>query len=281
MATESAYSIAILLPTRGRTDSLDRSVISIMNRAVDPDSIQILFAFDTDDTVGQEHFTRSVQPWLDLKGIAYEAVLFEPLGYIRLNEYLNALALRADADWVFFWNDDAIMDTAGWDRVIASHTGEFKILSVHANRDHPYSIFPIVPRAWIDTLGYLSPHQINDCWISQQAYLLDVYERIPVWVTHDRADLTGNNDDETYRNRPMLEGNPSDPRDFHHLRWYMRRMTDCDTLADYMKSQGLDTTWWEQVKAGKQDPWVKLRENDPNDQCKSWHVSYDLGPQAQ
>ena len=166
MASASTYSIAVLLPTRGRTDSLDRSVISIINRAVDISSIQILFAFDDDDTVGQEHFARSVQPWLDLKGVDYEAMLFEPLGYIRLNEYLNALAKKADADWVFFWNDDAIMDTAGWDRIIASHTGEFKILSVHANNDHPYSIFPIVPRAWYDVTHHLSRHQMIDAEVA-------------------------------------------------------------------------------------------------------------------
>lgn len=272
MATQAAYSIAILLPTRGRTDSLDRSVISLINRAVDISRIQILFAFDDDDTVGQEHFAKSVQPWLDQMGVDYEALVFEPLGYVRLNEYLNALVKIADADWIFFWNDDAIMDTAGWDRIIANHTGQFKILSVHANNDHPYSIFPIVPRAWVNTLGYLSPHQLSDSWISQQAYLLDVYERIPVWVTHDRADLTGNNNDATYANRPMLEGNPSDPRDFHNSRWHLRRLIDCDTLAAYMHSQGLDTTWWENVKAGTQDPWVKLRENDPNNQCKSLRV---------
>jgi hypothetical protein len=270
------YNIAILLPTRARTDSLDRSVISLVNRALDPSKIQIFFAFDDDDSVGQEHFTKSVQPWLDLKGIAYEAMVFEPLGYIRLNEYLNAMAPHTNADWMMFWNDDAVMDTTGWDQVISSYTGQFKILSVHTHNDHPYSIFPIVPRAWFDTLGYLCPHQITDCWISQQAFLLDVYERIPVWVTHDRADLTGNNNDEVYKNRVMLEGNPSDPRDFHHLQWHLRRVADCNKLSDYMKSQGLDITWWNNVKAGIQDPWVKLVEHDVNDQCKSWPLVYDV-----
>ena len=63
------------------------------------------------------------------------------------------------------------------------------------------------------------------------------------------------------------------------MRWYLRRMHDCDILAKYMQNQGLDISWWENVKAGKQDPWVKLQENDPNDQCKSWHVRYEVKPQ--
>jgi hypothetical protein len=74
----------------------------------------------------------------------------------------------------------------------------------------------------------------------------------------------------------MLEGNPSDPRDFHHLQWHLRRVADCNKLSDYMKSQGLDITWWNNVKAGIQDPWVKLVEHDVNDQCKSWPLVYDV-----
>ena len=266
------YSIAVLLPTRGRTDALSRSVMSLFNRAIKPNTIQLLLAFDDDDTEGIEHFQQTLEPWLIEKKVNYEAQIFERMGYARLNEYVNALALSSESDWMMFWNDDAMMDTAGWDKIIAGRTGEFKCLSVHTHKDHPYSIFPIVPRAWLDCLGYLSPHQISDAWLSQQSYLLDNFERVPVWVTHDRHDLTGNNNDATYQQRVMYEGNPSDPRDFHHVSWHLRRMHDVDKLAEYMRSQSLDTTWWENVKAGKQDPWIKLQENDVNGQCKQFQL---------
>jgi hypothetical protein len=39
-----------------------------------------------------------------------------------------------------------------------------------------------------------------------------------------------------------------------------------------MKNKGLDTIWWEGVKAGTQDPWVKLQENDINNQCKQFQL---------
>lgn len=267
------YSIAILLPTRGRTGALSRSVMSLINRALKVDQIQLLLGFDEDDTAGIEHFQETLEPWLIEKKVAYEAQVFEPMGYTRLNEYVNALALASDADWLMFWNDDAMMDTAGWDKLIAKHIGEFKCLSVHTHNDHPYSIFPIVPREWLDVMGYLSPHQISDAWLSQQAYLLDNFERIPVYVTHDRHDLTGNNNDETYQNRVMYEGNPGDPRDFHHVTWHLRRMQDCDKLAEYMKSRNIPT-WWDDVKAGNiKDPWTKLQANDTNNQCKQFQIS--------
>jgi hypothetical protein len=55
-------------------------------------------------------------------------------------------------------------------------------------------------------------------------------------------------------------------------------MKECDTLADYMKSQGISTDWWEAVKSRKQDPWVKLKENDVNRQMFqfSMQVNNDL-----
>jgi len=144
---------------------------------------------------------------------------------------------------------------------------------VYTHNEHPYSIFPIVPREWLDHLGYLSPHSLNDAWLSQQAYLLDIFERVPVWVTHDRNDLTGNNNDDTYKNRIMYEGNPSDLKDFHHPSWNLRRMQDTDKLSEYMKAHGMDITWWDNVKAGKQEPWIKLQQNDTNNQCKQFQIS--------
>lgn len=271
MANE--YKIAILLPTRGRTTALSRSVETLISLAKNVDNIQLMLAFDNDDTVGIEHFETTLQPWLDDHHVNYTAMTFEPIGYIRLNEYVNTLAQNSSADWLVFWNDDALMETQDWDQEIINYTGQFKVLAFRTHRDHPYSIFPIVPRTWLDVLGHLSPHQISDGWISQNAYCLDIMERIQVHVTHDRADLTGNNLDQTYKNRPMLEGNPSNPADFHNLTWVKKRMDECETLSAYMKSQNIDTSWWENIKTNKQDPWEKLRLNDVNNQMRQFQIN--------
>ena len=269
------YKIAILLPTRGRSDALEKSVKSLYELADSPESIQLMLGFDDDDAEGVEAFQNLLQPWLNQQNINYTALSFQALGYTRLNEYVNKLALESDSDWLVFWNDDAYMETLGWDTVISSHTNEFKLLAFHTHNDHPYSIFPIVPRAWLDCMGYLSPHQISDAWLSQQAFMLDIWERIPVDVIHDRHDLTGNNGDETFHNRIMFEGNPRNPNDFHHQNWTNRRLAETDKIAQYMKSQGLDITWWNNVKLGTQDPWVKMKANDPNNQT-SQHKVYRI-----
>jgi hypothetical protein len=105
--------------------------------------------------------------------------------------------------------------------------------------------------------------------------MLDIWERIEVDVTHDRHDLTGNNNDATFKGRTAFEGNPSNPVDFHHISNIIKRMQECETLANYMKSQGLNTDWWEAVKARTQDPWVKLKENDINRQMFQFSMSVD------
>lgn len=275
------YKIAVLLPTRGRTDALQRSIMGLINRAVDLKSIKIMFAFDNDDNVGLEYFASTIQPWLKEKKVAFTAMKFEPLGYNRLNEYINTLARNVSADWMFFWNDDAIMESTGWDKEIVKHTGEFKLLAVHTHRDHPYSIFPIVPSEWFKELGYMSPHPLTDAWLSQIAYQLNIWERIEVYVTHDRHDLTGNNNDPTYQQRDMasLEGNPANPQDFHNPSWIHLRMKETELLSMYMEKRGLDISWWTNIKAGKQDPWEKLKEADVNNQMAHFKMNYVKSPE--
>lgn len=273
------YRIAVLLPTRGRTTALSRSLESLISTAQDLASVQFMLGFDSDDDTGKEYFMQQVRPALDQQGVNYTALMFEPLGYARLNEYVNQLAAASDADWLFFWNDDAVMQTAGWDAEISSHTGRFQLLAVRTHRDHPYSIFPIVPHGWFEALqGCLSPHHLTDAWLSQQAYMLDILERIDVHVVHDRFDLTGNNNDDTFQQREIFEGNPSNPRDFHHPTWTQRRLNDTERLALYMQQQGLDTTWWENVKKGTQDPWEKLKLNDTNGQMMQFKMDQNNQP---
>lgn len=268
------YDIAVVLPTRGRTVALTRSVMSLINRVNSIDHIQLLLAFDDDDTVGLTHWEKELRPMLDQRGIHYTAMSFEPLGYIRLNEYVSELARNSNAAWIMFWNDDAVMESHNWDQEILKYQGQFRCLAVHTHREHPYSIFPIVPRAWLDVFGYMSPHQLSDAWISQVSYMLDIWQRIDVWVEHDRADLTGNNDDDTYRNRPQLENRPGDPEDFHSDKWHRRRVEDTEKLAQYLATQGMDMTWWARVKSGEQNPWEKLEANDINRQMTQSRTAY-------
>ena len=259
--------ITVVLPTRGRRDCLRTSLVSQAQKARHPERLEMLVAFDDDDTASQQWFQDNVTPELTALGVAWTAYSFPRLGYIRLNEYVNALARRAQGQWIMFWGDDAIMESSDWDERIRE-VNDFRVLRMPTHRCHPYAIFPIVPRAWLEVLGHFSAHQLSDSYVSQIAYLLDIMHNIDVDVTHDRADITGNNRDETYANRPMLEGNVNDPRDFNHPQWRQRRYEDAEKIAQYLESRAQDTTWWRAVLRGEQDPWQRMMspEQDPNGQ---------------
>lgn len=259
-------NISILLSTHKRTDAFSNSVFSLIDLAHDTSTLEFIIGVDNNDTIGQNHFETVIRPVLEEKGISFKAIHFEPLGYLGLNRYYNTLAKHANGNWLFVWCDDAIMETKNWDKVIGDCTGEFKLLKVHTHNEHPYSIFPIVPCEWYELMGYLSRHQLIDTELSSIAYMLDIMKIIEVDVTHDRSDLTGNNADENANKKHYLEGNPQNPQDFYHISFQSARFIDTDKICAYMKERGLDTSWWENTKLGKQDPWVKLRENDINGQ---------------
>ena len=70
----------------------------------------------------------------------------------------------------------------------------------------------------------------------------------------------------------MLEGHPFTPGDFDHIDTSNRRLQDCVKLANYMKSTGLSTEFFENVLAGKQDPYEILRRNDVNQQQSQFKI---------
>lgn len=246
---------------------LKRSLLTLTELADDISRVEMLLAFDHDDQPSINYFNEQIAPDLDRAGAAYALYGFERLGYIRLNEYLNTLAGHSRGRWLFFWGDDAVMESQGWDSRIAE-VKDFRVLRIPTHNLHPYAIWPIVPRAWYEMFGYISAHQLTDTWCSQMAYMLDIMHNIDVKATHDRFDLTGNNNDDTFQNRPMLEGNPNHPADFNHVSWRKRRFHDCERINEHRRSIGEDVTWFDRVKRNEQDPWQKMvsKEYDPNGQ---------------
>jgi hypothetical protein len=258
--------ISILLPTRGRAQALMSSIQSLLTLAEDFASIEVLFGVDNDDVVGMENMLTNVCPWIEEHKINHKILVFEPQGYNNLHQYVNGLAEHSQGLWLFFWNDDAVMKTQSWDARIREHTGEFKLLSVHTHNEHPYSIFPILPRKWFEILGHVSQHSSNDAWVSQIAYYLDIFERIEVYCDHNRFDVTGENNDATYQQRRIMEGDPAQSGDLNHPDMVKLRTNDTAALATWMQDQGLDLTFFIDAWQGLHDPWAKMRANDTNNQ---------------
>lgn len=266
--------VSVLLPARGRPEPLLESLRSLIDTATKPERIEVLIAFDNDDVDTINYCTANILPYLDSKKCKFTVVKFERLGYIRLNEYLNHLTKYSHGSWFFFWNDDAVMTTYAWDTVIRENSKEFALLRAETNHEHPYAIFPILPRKWVEVTGHLSPHQINDAWTSQVAWMLDIVKTVPIYIEHERYDLTGKNNDEVFKNRPMLEGNPNHPRDFNHESWRFRRIDEAFKLADYIeKTENRILQHFRDSMQGKVNVWHKMLALDKKGLIKQWKIN--------
>lgn len=262
-----------MLPTRARPDSLERSLRSLVDRTADVSTIEVLLAIDRDDQATIDHCLTVIRPWLESVNCAYKFLQFDRQGYAQLHQYINQLSTHANGNWLFFYNDDAVMDTPGWDQIVLENSNEFCLLRAETNHEHPYAIFPILPKEWIKITGSFSQHQLNDAWVSQIAWMLDIVKTIPVMITHERFDLTGENQDSTFEQRQIFEGNPSDPRDFNHVSMRTLRMTEAVKIAEYLKKEyNQSMSWFEDSLAGKHDVWQRMMELDKKGLMKKFKL---------
>lgn len=264
---EPETEISILLPTRERGELSFNSLKSLVETADNINNIEFLVAIDNDDEHSEKYYTETVIPWFEEKDIDLQVYQVPRWGYGELNKYINFLGASSSGRWLIFWNDDAVMESNGWDSEVIKHNGEFKILRFTDNHnEHPYAIFPIVPRDWLILFEQLSPQQQTDAWISQVAYLADAVERLESRCTHDRADLTGNNDDIVYQTRVYHEGDINNPLDINNPAFHQLKQHWAAKLVWIRKLLGQDTGHWDKIIKGEVDPWKIMIDNDPNRQ---------------
>ena len=215
---------SIILPTRGRKEALLKSIKSLYDLADNPDQIEVLLGMDDDDHKTINYVRSKIVPKFPNISL-YE---FKRLGYKKLNMYANTLAGLSKGNWLFLWNDDAIMQTKSWDTIMHGYDVQHIPLLrtiVPGMNDHPFSIFPIIKREWFEVVGTLSAFSHIDRFIYNVNSNLDWFEKVekntnrfvvdvPVTVLHDRYDLTGNNKDEIFEEtmQNYNEGDSSDPR---------------------------------------------------------------------
>lgn len=208
--------ISVLIPSRGRPELYARAVASLLDHASHPEQVEILARLDEDD-------------YNQYQGLPGRLVVDIPLGYGGQHDYNNQLAELATGEWLMVFNDDALMQTQGWDDVIHEHEG-FHLLSLDNNNGRQYACFPAVPRKWYEICGHLALDCRIDSWMQEVAHEVGCFvEENRVFILHDRHDLTGNNDDETYR-ATKLVGQES----FYSQESIDARHRDALLLRDYL-----------------------------------------------
>lgn len=211
--------ISIILPTRKRTELLIKSISSLLTTASDTSNIEILIAYDNDDDESQYFFNNIWSEFIAQCNATTRVFETERFGYLHLNKYVNLLGEKASGNWIMFWNDDALMLTDNWDKLILEHNDWFGLLRIPcSNMQHPFALFPIIPKSWIDIFGMISPVAHSDWWIYHVATGCDRLKNLDAYVYHDRADVTGNNHDVTFQERSYAADgrDPNNPNDYSH-----------------------------------------------------------------
>jgi Glycosyl transferase family 2 len=179
--------ISVLVPSRERPELLARSIDSLGEG-----ELEVLVRVDEDD------------PCLGRYARFPGVMVGARHGYGGLHHYYNELAGRAQGDWLFLWNDDCIMETRDWIDVVRSYDGRMAVLNPNTNHDNweiDMNVFPILPRKMFELMGHLSLSLHNDSWVEFVGRAAGIMTRVPITILHDRADLTGNNDDGVYASR--------------------------------------------------------------------------------
>jgi len=194
------HFITMLLPTRKRTAMVKKSITTVLELANNPTCIHIAIAYDSDDDESDNYFTSNAWKLLvENTGATQEVHKIERLGWTALHEYYNFLATNIVSDWYFIWNDDAFMQTQGWDNEIIEHKHYQGLISMECNGKRPDStLFPCVSKQWVDTFGMIGMNPV-DQWIQDITYEIGCYKRINSKIFHDHFQFTGNNDDEVYK----------------------------------------------------------------------------------
>ena len=208
--------ISILVPSRERPELLERSIASL-----GPGDLEVLVRVDDDD------------PRLgDYRRLFPGAIVGPHHGYAALHHYYNELAARARGDWLVIWNDDSLMETANWIEIVRSFDGKLVVLNPDTNHDNwdiDMNVFPIFPRRIVELIGHVSLNAHNDSWIEYVGRDAGIMVRVPIRVTHDRADLTGNNGDGVYARRDYQHP------DFHSDAMAAERARDTRRILDWLE----------------------------------------------
>lgn len=179
--------ISVLLPTRSRPYLYRLSVRTLMETISDTTNMEVLTAVDPDD----------VDFYADIPD---KLVVEERYGYSQLHRYYNALAERATGEWLLLWNDDAMMDSTGWD-VLLNNLPESTLVADFQSQHSPgLCCFPAVRKRAVEAVGGFSLHTPHcDTYWQDIGRATGSIQAVDAYVDHRRYDVSGDNNDVTYQ----------------------------------------------------------------------------------
>ena len=196
--------IAILLPTRGRTNWLSRFWDSVVTTARYPAYINMYLYLDDDDLDGIGGAKR-------LQATYPNNVFYMVGPRILMSEMPNKLFdMIDDENIIFLAGDDLVMRTRHWDRFVTEAFEKIpdRLALVYGvdggETQHPpdFATHPIIHKVWFDVLGYINPPYFScdfaDTWLNDLADAVDRKYLLPIYNEHMHFTLGKGEFDKTY-----------------------------------------------------------------------------------
>lgn len=133
-------TFSFLMPTRRRPELAIASINALRALATHPNTIEVLVRCDNDDKRAAKKIAKAC-PFVTMR-------VGKRHGSGRLHLYWNELAELAQGDWLVPWNDDAEMQTYGYDTVVCSVGRPVSVVAEMG--PHP---FPFVSRGAYEAVG--------------------------------------------------------------------------------------------------------------------------------
>lgn len=155
--------ISILMPSRGRPESLRDALRNITETCNDPNLVEILIRLDDDDTETLEIKDSLVKECVPIN----LRIIVGPRGggYKTFHVLINELAASAKGDFLFLFNDDARIKTERWDQLILKERERMSIIQTRTPIPEGSNMFPIVHRKIVQILGHFSLNPHCDTWM--------------------------------------------------------------------------------------------------------------------
>ena len=226
--------VSVLLPTRGRVPGLLAAIDSLHSLSKFK-SVEYLLKIDEDDK-------KTIATYESLKKIIPVQAIISPQGrgYRDFHLWINELCELASGDWLYMFNDDALMLCQDWDLMLMTmgfssgatwHGVESVCMFITSTVQRPESYeMGFVRRSVYKILGHYSLNPHCDNWMASiMCFLSSAFRIMPVQVSHpedgDRQKLV-----EIYKETGDLLNTPIQQR---------LRLLDINKLIDHIeKEQG-------------------------------------------
>lgn len=230
----SQMLVTVLVPTRNRLELLERSLLSLIEKADLRlgQQFEIIVRHDDDD--------QATRRWLENHPDLWTLFIHGPRGngYADLHNMYNEMCMLARGQFLFLWNDDALMITPGWDLEISRHNDGkpcYLRSAINDGRGRDNHLFPIVHRSWYDACGHFSESPHNDTYVYKafSAYP-QLFRDTDIVVRHDAL--------QNLHDLTSLEAQrwwPTTKQDWDGARVQTALSSDVARLGELVKQHGL------------------------------------------